>query len=142
MSLERRALLARLRRDDPELDRLLVHDAFEAFLQSQQGGVDRVLEREVVVIPGRGTDSELTALIFLDNRLQLSQTSQSALIAIQPTQTHRFSRNVFALTWFLPIALAFHAQNEPEGSTWYNVWPRALSKPATRSETPNGRTPL
>jgi len=56
--------------------------------------------------------------------------------------THRFSRNVFALVWFLPIALAFHAQNEPEGSTWYSVWPRALSNPATRSETPNGRTPL
>ena len=32
--------------------------------------------------------------------------------------THRFSRKVFALTWFLPIALAFHAQKEPDGSTW------------------------
>jgi uncharacterized membrane protein len=31
--------------------------------------------------------------------------------------TNRFSKKVFALTMFLPIALAFHAQNEPEGST-------------------------
>jgi hypothetical protein len=31
--------------------------------------------------------------------------------------THRFSRKVFALVIFLPIALAFHAQKEPEGST-------------------------
>lgn len=32
--------------------------------------------------------------------------------------THRFSRKVLALTMFLPIADAFHAQNEPDGSTW------------------------
>jgi hypothetical protein len=30
---------------------------------------------------------------------------------------HRFSRKVFALVIFFPIALAFHAQKEPEGST-------------------------
>lgn len=38
--------------------------------------------------------------------------------------TYRFSRNVFALTIFLPMALAFHAQNDPDGSTWYNDGPR------------------
>jgi uncharacterized membrane protein len=31
--------------------------------------------------------------------------------------THRFSKNVFALTMFFPFALAFQAQKEPEGST-------------------------
>jgi hypothetical protein len=30
---------------------------------------------------------------------------------------HRFSRNVFALVIFFPIALAFQAQKEPDGST-------------------------
>lgn len=34
-----------------------------------------------------------------------------------PKMTDRFSKNVFALTMFLPIALAFQAQNEPDGST-------------------------
>ena len=57
-------------------------------------------------------------------------------------QTHRFSKNVFALTMFFPIALAFHAQKEPEGSTWYKLGPRVMSQPATNSETPYGRTPL
>lgn len=55
---------------------------------------------------------------------------------------YRFSRNVFALTIFLPIALAFHAQNEPDGSTWYSDGPWSESHPATSSDTPNGRTPL
>jgi hypothetical protein len=31
---------------------------------------------------------------------------------------HRFSRKVFAFVMFFPIALAFHAQKEPDGSTW------------------------
>lgn len=57
-------------------------------------------------------------------------------------KTHRFSRNVLAFTWFLPIALAFHAQNEPDGSTWYIVCPFALSNPATNNDTPYGLTPL
>ncbi len=57
-------------------------------------------------------------------------------------RTHRFSRNVFAFTMFFPIALAFHAQNEPEGSTWYRLGPRVISHPATNSDTPYGRTPL
>jgi hypothetical protein len=56
--------------------------------------------------------------------------------------THRFSRKVFALTMFLPIALAFHAQKEPEGSTWNKLGPRFASQPATSSDTPYGRTPL
>lgn len=33
-------------------------------------------------------------------------------------QAHLFSRKVLALTMFLPIADAFHAQNAPDGSTW------------------------
>jgi hypothetical protein len=33
-------------------------------------------------------------------------------------KTNRFSRKVLALTMFLPMAEAFHAQKEPEGSTW------------------------
>lgn len=43
----------------------------------------------------------------------------------------------------LPIALAFQAQNDPEGSTWYSdgVF-ECASKPAIKSDTPNGRTPL
>jgi len=32
-------------------------------------------------------------------------------------ETNRFSRKVFAFIMFLPIALAFHAQKDPEGST-------------------------
>jgi len=34
-----------------------------------------------------------------------------------PHKPHRFSKNVLALTMFFPIALAFHAQKDPEGST-------------------------
>jgi len=37
---------------------------------------------------------------------------------------------------FFPIALAFHAQYDPEGSTWYSDWPRCESQPAMRSEIP------
>ena len=50
--------------------------------------------------------------------------------------TNRFSRKVLALTIFFPIALAFHAQKDPDGSTWYNMGPRLTSQPATKSETP------
>lgn len=56
--------------------------------------------------------------------------------------TYRFSKNVFALTMFFPIALAFHAQNDPEGSTWYKLGPLVASQPATKSDTPYGLTPL
>jgi hypothetical protein len=42
---------------------------------------------------------------------------------------------------FLPIAEAFHAKYEPEGSTWKRCGPSA-SYPATSNETPKGRTPL
>lgn len=45
------ALLGRGGRDDANLDRLLVHDALEPFLERQERRVDRVLEREVVVVP-------------------------------------------------------------------------------------------
>src|SRR6185437_931004 len=55
--------------------------------------------------------------------------------------THRFSRNVFALTMFFPIVDAFHAQYDPDGSTWYNPGPFS-SYPQTNNDTPNGRTPL
>ena len=64
------------------------------------------------------------------------------LTVLHTYDTYRFSRNVFALTMFLPIALAFHAQKEPDGSTWYNVGPRLMSQPATSNETPYGLTPL
>lgn len=43
---------------------------------------------------------------------------------------------------FFPMALAFQAQNDPEGSTWYKDGPLLMSQPATNSETPYGRTPL
>lgn len=57
-------------------------------------------------------------------------------------RAYRFSKNVFAFTMFFPIALAFHAQYEPEGSTWYKHGPRVMSHPATKRDTPYGRTPL
>ena len=41
---------------------------------------------------------------------------------------------------FFPIALAFHAKYDPEGSTWYSCGPLE-SNPATRSDVPKGRTP-
>jgi hypothetical protein len=59
-----------------------------------------------------------------------------------PHKPHRFSKNVLALTMFFPIALAFHAQKDPEGSTWYKLGPRLMSHPATSNDTPKGRTPL
>ena len=43
---------------------------------------------------------------------------------------------------FLPIALAFQAQYDPDGSTCHNVGPLLISHPATSKDTPYGRTPL
>jgi hypothetical protein len=36
---------------------------------------------------------------------------------MQKEGTRRFSKKVLAFTIFFPIALAFQAQNDPEGST-------------------------
>ena len=80
----------------------------------------RVLETYVVVVPGQ----------------------RLVTASLRASLPHLFSKNVFAFTIFFPIALAFHAQNEPEGSTWYKLGPRVMSHPATNSETPYGRTPL
>ena len=54
-----------------------------------------------------------------------------------------FSRNVLPLTWFLPIAVAFQGKYAPDGSHWnkYGL-ASSSSQPATRRDTPNGRTPL
>ena len=70
------------------------------------------------------------------------RSDQTMLTVLHTYDTYRFSRNVFALTMFFPIALAFHAQKDPDGSTWYNVGPLLMSQPATNNETPYGLTPL
>ena len=48
--------------DDAEFDRLLVHDTFEALLERQERGMDRVFEREFVVVPAprRGISRKLS----------------------------------------------------------------------------------
>lgn len=52
MPAERERVLAEASsRDDAELDRLLGHDALKALLEREERGVDRVLERELVVVP-------------------------------------------------------------------------------------------
>ncbi len=61
---------------------------------------------------------------------------------VQCGRTYRFSRKVLPLTMFLPMALAFQAQYDPDGSTWYRDWPLCASQPAISSEIPYGRTPL
>ena len=95
--------------------------------------MDRVFQREVVVVPGESSARSRQPAGQLAYLEQLSAARR----------TYRFSRNVLAFTMPLPIALAFHAQKDPEGSTWYSdgVF-ECASKPAIRSETPKGRTPL
>lgn len=73
--------------------------------------MDRVLERDVVVVSGtdrgKGAVVERSALIGRLGRCKRRRPG-----------AYLFSRKVFALTMFFPIADAFHAQNEPDGSTW------------------------
>lgn len=45
-----------------------------------------------------------------------------------PTTTCLFSRNVFALETFFPIAEAFHEKYEPDGSTYSIIKIRVMHK--------------
>jgi len=45
------------------------------------------------------------------------------LLYINVYKHYLFSKKVLALIIFLPIAVAFHGQYEPEGSTWYKDGP-------------------
>lgn len=85
--------------------------------------MDRVFEREVVVIPvgvrlSQGVIQYAMSLRHPELARDDASMWKAGLEQPRREPTHRFSRNVFALTWFLPIALAFHAQKEPDGSTW------------------------
>ena len=86
----------------PNFDRLLCHLPLKTFFQRQQRRMDRILQADIVVVPSTAKEKNL--------RIEDSQVDKVLM-------THRFSRNVFALVIFFPIALAFQAQKEPDGST-------------------------
>jgi hypothetical protein len=69
--------------NDANLQAMLVHGALKALLERQDGRMDRIFQLQIL--------------------------RKSAVIKLSDG-THRFSRNVFALIIFLPIAVAFHAQ--------------------------------
>jgi hypothetical protein len=64
--------------------------------------MDRILQADIVIVTSAAKEEKM--------RIEDSQADKVLM-------AHRFSRNVFALVIFLPIALAFHAQKEPDGST-------------------------
>ena len=50
--------------------------------------------------------------------MELHQYTASKIENKTKQQAYLFSKKVFALLMFLPIALAFQAQKLPEGSIW------------------------
>ena len=119
--------------DHADLNVVLGHLPLKPLLERQDGRVDRILQ------------------------LHLGAVAVRAVMRHPPMQrrANRFSRNVLALTMFLPMLAAFHAKKEPctrlaackmrklstLGSTWKSAGlPPCM--PTTSSEMPNGRTPL
>jgi hypothetical protein len=69
--------------------------------------VNGVFERDVVAVPVGGSSSS-RHVVSINCKLTVQRG---------PT-TYLFSKKVFALLMFFPMALAFHAQKLPEGSIW------------------------
>jgi hypothetical protein len=63
--------------------------------------MDRILQADIIIVPST------------EKKNMTNEDSQADKVLM----AHRFSRNVFALVIFFPIALAFQAQKEPDGST-------------------------
>ena len=62
-----------------------------------------IFETDIVVVPVRQEETIASLEEGKDSTVKL--------------KTDRFSKKVFALIIFFPMALAFHAQNDPDGST-------------------------
>ena len=91
----------RRHRNNSDFNRLLRHLPFKPFFQGQQSGVYGVFQTYVIVVSVKSQDS-------LERFCEKRERDQNA---------NRFSKNVFAFTMFFPIALAFQAQYDPDGST-------------------------
>ena len=74
---------------DTNLNIILSHLALKPFLESQDGSVDSILQLQIL-----GVSEHNNHLGFLGLGLN----------------TDLFSRKVLPLTWFFPIAVAFHAK--------------------------------
>jgi len=60
--------------------------------------------------------------------------------SVERSASHFFSRYSLRIEALLPIALAFHSENAPDGSVWKSLGCPSW-KPVKKQETPNGLTP-